>query len=99
MPADHGLGATILGTCGTSRANHVDRAPCPGGPGHHRSRRTSTIAVARVTQISATSPQSFEDAIRQGLERATKTLRAGTAAWIEGQRVKLDNGQIAEYQV
>ena len=41
----------------------------------------------------------FEDAIRQGLERATKTLRGVTAAWIKDQRVKLENGQIAEYQV
>ena len=51
------------------------------------------MAVARVTEISATSPQSFEDAIRQGLERATKTLRGVTAAWIKDQRVKLENGQ------
>ena len=57
------------------------------------------MAVARVTEISATSPQSFEDAIRQGLERATKTLRGVTAAWIKDQRVKLENGQVTEYQV
>ena len=57
------------------------------------------MAVARVTEISATSPQSFEDAIRQGLERATKTLRGVTAAWIKDQRVKLADGQVAEYQV
>jgi dodecin len=58
-----------------------------------------TMAVARVSEISATSPQSFEDAIRQGLERATKTLRGVTSAWIKDQRVKLEDGQIAEYQV
>src|SRR5215207_4542481 len=80
-------------------AGHVDLAPGPGGPGRHRSRRTPAMAVARVTEISATSPQSFEDAIRQGLERATKTLRGVTAAWIKDQRVKLENGQVAEYQV
>jgi dodecin len=57
------------------------------------------MSVARVTEISATSEQSFEDAIRQGLERATKTLRGVTSAWIKDQRVKLDNGRIAEYQV
>ena len=57
------------------------------------------MAVARVTEISATSAQSFEDAIRQGLERATSTLRGVTGAWIKDQRVKLDNGRIAEYQV
>jgi dodecin len=58
-----------------------------------------TMAVARVTEISATSPSSFEDAIRQGLERATRTLRGVTAAWIKDQRVKLHNGQVTEYQV
>ena len=51
------------------------------------------------TEISATSTSSFEDAIRQGLERATKTLRGVTSAWIKDQRVKLENGQVAEYQV
>jgi dodecin len=57
------------------------------------------MSVARVTEISATSVQSFEDAIRQGLDRATKTLRNVSAAWIKDQRVKLDNGRVAEYQV
>jgi dodecin len=57
------------------------------------------MAVASVTEISATSVQSFEDAIRQGLERATRTLRGVTAAWIKDQRVKLEDGKVAEYQV
>jgi dodecin len=57
------------------------------------------MSVARVTEISATSEQSFEDAIRQGLERATQTLRGVRAAWIKDQRVKLEDGRIAEYQV
>jgi dodecin len=57
------------------------------------------MSVARVTEISATSTASFEDAIRQGLERATRTLRGVTAAWIKDQRVKLRDGQIQEYQV
>jgi dodecin len=57
------------------------------------------MSVARVTEISATSPQSFEDAIRQGIERATKTLRGVTAAWVKDQRVKLEDGRATEYQV
>ena len=57
------------------------------------------MSVARVTEISATSPQSFEDAVKQGIDRATKTLRGVTAAWIKDQRVKLEDGQVAEYQV
>ena len=57
------------------------------------------MSVARVTEISSTSEQSFEDAIRQGLDRATKTLRNVTSAWIKEQRVSLDNGKVARYQV
>ena len=57
------------------------------------------MSVARVSEISATSPQGFEDAIRQGLERATKTLRGVTSAWVKEQRVKLQDGRIQEYQV
>ena len=57
------------------------------------------MSVARVTEISSTSSQSFEDAVRQGIDRATKTLRGVTAAWIKDQRVKLDSGRISEYQV
>jgi flavin-binding protein dodecin len=57
------------------------------------------MSVARVSEISATSTQSFEDAIRQGLERANQTLRGITAAWIKEQRVALENGRIKHYQV
>ena len=57
------------------------------------------MSVARVTELSSTSSQSFENAVRQGLERATKTLRGVTAAWIKEQRVKLENGKIVAYQV
>ena len=57
------------------------------------------MSVARVTEISSTSEQSFEDAIRQGLERATKTLRGVTSAWVKEQQVKIQDGKAAEYQV
>ena len=57
------------------------------------------MSVARVTEISATSEQSFEDAIRQGLERATRTLRGVTSAWIKEQQVKLQDGKVTAYQV
>ena len=57
------------------------------------------MSVARNTEISSTSTQSFEDAIRQGLNRATATLRNVRSAWIKEQEVSLDNNQIAEYKV
>ena len=56
-------------------------------------------SVARVTEISARSNKSFEDAIRVGVERATKTLRHVEGAWIKEQRVEIDDGKIVGYQV
>jgi flavin-binding protein dodecin len=57
------------------------------------------MAVARVTEISSTSPKSFDDAIQQGIGRATKTLRNVRSAWVKEQRVDIQDGKIAEYQV
>lgn len=57
------------------------------------------MSVARNTEISATSPESFEDAIARGLARATKTLRNVKGAWIKEQEVSLENDRIAEYKV
>lgn len=57
------------------------------------------MAVARVTEISSTSEKNFDDAIQQGVERATKTLRNVRSAWIKEQRVDIKNDRIAEYQV
>jgi flavin-binding protein dodecin len=57
------------------------------------------MTVARVTEISATSPKSFEDAIAQGVARATKTLRNVKSAWIKEQHVQIENDRITEYQV
>ena len=57
------------------------------------------MAVARVSEISATSTTSFEDAIKQGLERANQTLRNVKSAWIKEQQVRLEGGAISEYQV
>jgi flavin-binding protein dodecin len=57
------------------------------------------MAVARVTEISSTSEQGFEEAIAQGIARATKTLRNVKSAWVKEQRVEVENGRITEYQV
>jgi dodecin len=58
-----------------------------------------TMSVARVIEISSTSEKSFEDAIQQGIARASKTLRHVTAAWIKEQEVDVENGAIAKYKV
>ncbi|MBA2741150.1 MAG: dodecin domain-containing protein [Actinobacteria bacterium] len=57
------------------------------------------MPIARVTEISATSSQSFEDAIKQGLDRANATLRNVRSAWIKEQQVRLEGGAVTEYQV
>jgi dodecin len=57
------------------------------------------MAVARVTEVSSTSNESFEDAIQQGIARATRTLRNVKSAWIKEQRVDIEDGRIVEYQV
>lgn len=57
------------------------------------------MSVARVTEISATSPESFEAAIKHGLERATKTLHGVTSAWVKEQEVRLENNKISSYKV
>ncbi|MFP5282488.1 MAG: dodecin family protein [Actinomycetes bacterium] len=56
-------------------------------------------SVARVTEISALSDTSFEDAVKVGLDRATSTLRGVTSAWIKDQSVELADGQISGYRV
>lgn len=55
--------------------------------------------VARVTEISATSDSSFEDAIKIGVERATSTLRGVTSAWVKEQEVDIRDGAIVAWKV
>ncbi|MFK8029768.1 MAG: dodecin family protein [Gammaproteobacteria bacterium] len=57
------------------------------------------MTVARVTEITASSTKSFEDAVRQGVKRASKTLDNITSAWVESQKVVVDNGEVSEYRV
>jgi len=57
------------------------------------------MAVARITEISATSTKSFEDALRIGVDRANKTLRNVKGAWVKEQKVSVENGKIVEYRV
>ena len=54
------------------------------------------MSVAKVTELSCTSPDSFEDAIRQGIERANKTLRGVRSAWVKEQRV-IVNSQVENF--
>ncbi|HWC67658.1 MAG TPA: dodecin family protein [Acidimicrobiales bacterium] len=55
--------------------------------------------VARVTEISARSATGFDDAVKVGVARASETLRNVTSAWVKEQQVRVEGGQVVEYQV
>jgi dodecin len=57
------------------------------------------MSVARVTELSAVSETSFEDAIQQGVSRATSTLRGVEGAWIKDMNVLISDGNIKGYKV
>ncbi len=57
------------------------------------------MSVARVTEITASSRKSFDDAVQIGLARASKTLDNVKSAWIKDQKVTVKDGQIDEYLV
>jgi flavin-binding protein dodecin len=57
------------------------------------------MAVARVTEIIASSKKSFEDAVQVGVSRADKTLKNIQGAWVSDQKVVVDKGKITEWRV
>lgn len=57
------------------------------------------MAVARVTELIAASPKSFEDAVETGVARANKTLKNVQGAWVQDMKVTVENGKISEYRV
>jgi flavin-binding protein dodecin len=56
------------------------------------------MSVAKVTELSCTSSESFEDAIRQGIERASRTLRGVRSAWVKEQRVNIGEDGSLDFQ-
>ena len=56
-------------------------------------------SVARITEISSTSPTSFEDAVQSGISRANQTLRNVRGAWIKEQNIEVQDGKISGYRV
>lgn len=57
------------------------------------------MSVAKIIEISAESPKSFKDAIRNGIARASKTVHGITSAWVKEQQVVVNNGKVALYRV
>ena len=57
------------------------------------------MAIARVTEITAASSKSFDDAMAKGIKRANKKLRKVQGAWIQEQKLLIKGGKISEYRV
>ena len=57
------------------------------------------MTVARITEISSISTVSFEDAVKQGVARANKTLKNVKGAWVKDQEVTVDKGKVTGYKV
>jgi flavin-binding protein dodecin len=58
------------------------------------------MSIASISEIKASSTKSFDDALKQGVKRASKTLRKVKSAWVQDQEVLIsENGEITEYRV
>ena len=57
------------------------------------------MSVAKVTEIVASSPKSFDDAISVGLKRANKTLKGVSGAWVKSMKIEMKDGKISNYRV
>ncbi|MEZ5333005.1 MAG: dodecin family protein [Thermoanaerobaculia bacterium] len=57
------------------------------------------MSVAKISEISSGSAESFDDAIRKGIDRANRTLNNITEAWVGGQKVVVRDGEVVEYRV
>jgi flavin-binding protein dodecin len=57
------------------------------------------MAVAKVVEITASSPTSFEEAVKNGIEKASETLRGIQGAWVSEEKVDVEDGKITEFRV
>ena len=57
------------------------------------------MSVAKIIELSVESPKSFEDAIQNGITKASKTVHNIKSAWVKEQHVAIDNGKVALYRV
>jgi len=57
------------------------------------------MSVAKITEISASSKKSFDDALKAGVKRANKTLKNVKSVWVKDQQADIKNGKITEYKV
>lgn len=57
------------------------------------------MSIAKVTEIICSSSKSFDDAVENGIKRASKTLKGITGAWVADQKVTVKDGDIQDYRV
>jgi flavin-binding protein dodecin len=57
------------------------------------------MTIARITEVISSSPTSFDDAVQLGIQRASLTLDNVRGAWVQDQKVVVENGVISEYRV
>jgi hypothetical protein len=57
------------------------------------------LSVAKISEITSTSKTSFDDAVADGIKRASKTIRGITGAWVADQEVAVKSGKVVEYKV
>jgi flavin-binding protein dodecin len=57
------------------------------------------MSIAKVTEVISSSSKSFDDAVENGVKRASKTLKGITSAWVADQKVTIKDGKIDEYRV
>lgn len=57
------------------------------------------MSIAKVTEISASSTKSFEDAVERGIKRASKTVRNIQSAWVNEQNVRVEEDKVSEWRV
>jgi flavin-binding protein dodecin len=62
-------------------------------------RRLLTMSIAKTSEIIASSDKSFEDAVRNGIKRFSKTVDKVEGAWVKEQKVIVKDGEVAEYRV
>ena len=57
------------------------------------------MTIARITEVISTCTVSFDDAIKKGIERAARTLDNVDGAWVQDQKVTVENGSISQFEV
>jgi hypothetical protein len=79
----------------------LETAMAAGGraAGAKHAKGGSAMSVAKIIEISSESRESFEDAIRQGIQRASKTVKNIRRAWVEDQLVEVDDDKIVAFRV